>query len=150
MTDESNSCSFSVWFRWYTVMLFLPGGGLVRTLLQALWLAGLWVTWSCCESRDSEESYTWNSTMFNVTVTCLDWWAFLCLREKKVGQEPARHWCGESVSLWKLAACVTNVFRAVPQCHNASRWKCSFVHLLKIPLLLWNSSALLLLLSPKK
>lgn len=82
MTDESNSCSFSVWFRWYTVMLFLAGGGLVRTLLQALWLAGLWVTWSCCEFRDSEESYTWNSTMFNVTVTCLDWCIFMLKGEK--------------------------------------------------------------------
>ncbi len=43
-------------------------GGLVRTLLQALWLAGLWVTWSCWESwdvrHDSEESCTWSTMMF--------------------------------------------------------------------------------------
>lgn len=74
------------------------------------------------------------------------------LTGKKVGQVPACHYGGEGgggvivkigLLVWQMCIWSCSCY------HIASRWKFAFVHLPKIPLLLWNSVPLLLFLSVK-
>jgi len=115
-------------------------GGLVRTVLQALWLAGLWVTWSVCESwDDSKESCMWSMIFWGHRKSI---WARVDILTStwKSGTKGVLCHCSGKVCLWgffcdKCATSLSLQYFQVDQC--------CFVPPFRILWLLWNDIPLL-------